>query len=75
MSKPEVKSSKIVKAKLHSGAFLSGINLGVDLSAQPGAKQVEMTLVGSTFLRVTKGAKSILIPFTNIVQIEEEAEG
>ncbi len=62
---------KVISAKLHSGVFCSGVNLGTDLSIRPGAKQVELEMQGS-FLKVSKGDRSILVPFTNVQQIELE---
>lgn len=59
---------KIISAKLHAGVFLAGKNLGSDLSTHPGAKQVAMTMQDS-FLKVTIGNHSILVPFTNVQQI------
>lgn len=58
----------ITDAKLHNGVFCAGRNLGTALSNQAGAKQVAMSIVGS-FLKVSIGRQSILVPFTNVSQI------
>lgn len=65
--------SKITAAHLHSAVFCAGVNLSDKLSSQPGAKQCQMSLEGN-FLKVTVTNKSILIPFTNVRQIEMQEE-
>lgn len=62
---------KLTGAKLHNGVFLAGINLGQTLGTAPGAKQVALSMEGQ-YLRVEKAGKAILVPFTNIAQIDIE---
>lgn len=59
---------RIIKAKLHTGVFLAGANLGTDLATEGTTKNVEMTMQ-DMFLKITKNKQSILVPFTNVVQI------
>lgn len=65
--------SKVTVAYTHTAIFLAGKNLGDKLSTKPGDKQVAME-VQDSFLKVILGEKSILVPFTNIKQIEMDEE-